>query len=56
MALIWLGAIGTCLALQALDPEGPYTAMATQFLKYLPIFLPIGIMALMGFFLFFDRE
>lgn len=46
LGLTWLGVLGTCLALQVFDPEGPFTAMSNHLLKGLPIALPIAVAAL----------
>jgi hypothetical protein len=46
LCLVWLGLLGTCLAFQVFDPEGPLTAMANNLLKFLPIGLPIVLVAL----------
>lgn len=46
LALAWLGMMGTCLALQVFDAEGPFTGMSNNLLKGLPIALPIAVAAL----------
>ena len=46
LCLAWLAMLGTCLALQVFDAEGPFTAMGNNLLKFLPIGLPIAVGAL----------
>ena len=46
LCLAWLGMLGTCLAVQVFDAEGPFTAMTNNLLKFLPIGLPMAVAAL----------